>query len=655
LQRIITKALRKEQEDRYQTAKDLLIDLKSLKQDVELEAKLEHSLQPGSSSRRGLGASETVPGARQQPKWWANRLIWLSTAVILVIAVAVSFYLSRIPSGNSTQTTSESSLPPTKVVPFTSLPGHEFEPAFSPDGNQIAFAWDAETDNTSIYVKLIGAGAPLRLTTHPGVDRSPSWSPDGRYIAFERISENEKGIFIIPALGGTERKVFSHGWNPVDLAHVVWSPDGKFLAFVERSSPQVPYSIWLISVETLERHQLTWAPEQDLGDVLPTFSPDGQTLAFDRQSSVGVDDIYLVPIGGGEARRLTSDNRGIGGLAWTPDGREIVFNSWGRGGDGWWRVSVTGGTPKRLALGGDGGSPAISQQGHRLAYVQGFYDSNIWRIELPKSKGRSNPPTRLIASTNFEQAPQYSPDGNRIAFGSGQSGNSEIWVCASDGTNPIQLTSFDRSTGTPRWSPDGRHIAFDSRAETHSDIYVISAEGGSPLRITTGDSDAVVPSWSRDGRGIYFASNRTGNYQVWKAPAEGGAAVQVTKQGGFAAFESPDGKFIYYGKGRALPGIWRVAVEGGEETQVLDQPKAGYWGYWALVDDGIYFVNVAVKSRPTIEFFSFATGRVSRIAAMEKEAARFCAGFAISPDGRWLLYAQVDLSGSDIMLVENFR
>jgi Tol biopolymer transport system component len=320
---------------------------------------------------------------------------------------------------------------------------------------------------------------------------------------------------------------------------------------------------------------------------------------------------------------------------------------------------------ERLAVGGDndfspplspqGNRLAISRQGNRLAFVQSALDTNIWRIEIPKSKGRSNPPIKLIASTNLDQAPQYSPDGRKIVFESTRSGSYEIWVCDSNGTNLIQLTSFDgTNTGTARWSPDGRHIAFDARIETHSDIYVTGAEGGSPRRLTTGTSDDVIPSWSRDGRWIYFSSNRTGDHQVWKVPAEGGEAVQVTKQGGFASFESPDGKFIYYSK-IDTPGLWRVAVDGGEEARVLDQPKLGYWGYWAVVDGGIYFVNVAVKSHPAIEFFSFATGRVRQIATMEKEAVIANSGFAISPDRRWILYAQVDQSGGDIILVENFR
>jgi Tol biopolymer transport system component len=665
LQRIISKTLHKEREERYQTAQDLLIDLKSLKQDLELEAKLENALQPGLSGKGRFRTSAAVPAARSQPRLWGNRMFWLSVAVILVAGVAVRFYSSRLSSESLTRSRSESSLPPMKVMPFTSFAGHEGSPAFSPDGNQIAFAWDGGTgDNTNIYIKLINAGAPLRLTTHPGIDRNPTWSPDGRYIAFSRFSDSEKGIFIVPALGGTERKLYSPDWGFHGFGGVVWSPDGKLLAYLDRSSPQANYGIWLLSVENLERRQLTSPPAQTFADMVPAFSPDGQTLAFVRLSSGRVSDIYLAPIGGGEPRRLTFDNREIDGLAWTPDGREIVFPSDRGGGYGLWRISVTGDTPERLTVGGDndfspplspqGNRLAVSRQGNRLAYVQSAFDTNIWRTEIPESKGRSNPPTKLIASTNLDQGPQYSPDGKRIAFESTRSGSYEIWVCDSNGANLVQLTSFDRTTGTPRWSPDGRRIAFDSRIETHSDIYVISAEGGSPRRLTTETSDDVVPSWSRDGRWIYFASNRTGVHQVWKVPAEGGEAVQVTRGGGFAAFESPDGKFVYYTAFKA-PGIWRVAVEGGDEAEVLDQPKLGYWGNWAVVDGGIYFVNVEVKQHPTIEFFSFSTGRVRQISTMEKEAVLGGPGFAISPDGRWILYAQVDQSGSDIVLVENFQ
>ncbi len=159
---------------------------------------------------------------------------------------------------------------------------------------------------------------------------------------------------------------------------------------------------------------------------------------------------------------------------------------------------------------------------------------------------------------------------------------------------------------------------------------------------------------SNDGRWIYFSSNRTGRRQVWKAPAVGGPAVQMTKNGGFAPLESPDGQFVYYAK-FTEPGIWRVPVEGGEETLVLDLLQPGLWGYWAVVEEGIYFLNAEAKPRPAIEFFRFATRRATRVFVPEKEPWFGNPGLALSPDGRWILYAQVDQETSDIMLVENFR
>ena len=546
LQRIISRTLHKDREGRYQTAKDLLTDLKSLKQDLELETKLEHSLQASSSSRRQLRTSATMPAARSQPKWWANRVIWLIPAVILVVGVAVRFYLSRPRSVTSTRSSPESSLPPMKVVPFTSLPGGEGGPVFSPDGKRIAFVWGQDNEmgtHSNIYVKLIDAVAPLQLTNHSGQNVCPAWSPDGRYIAFARFNKGEYGIFIVPALGGTEQLLQATNWEAFfRMKPLDWSPDGKYIAFPDKSSAGEPDSIFLLSVETRSKQRLTFPPAPYIGDGMPVFSPDSRTVAFTRMGTGWMSDIFLVPAAGGEIRRLTFDDTGIEGLTWTSDGNTIVFAS-RRGGEyHLWKISASGGTPERLAVGGENAMhPSISRQGNRLAYVRLSYDTNIWRIEVPGSTGRATSPTKFIFSTQQDSGPQYSPDGKHIAFESDRSGSPEIWLCDSEGSNPLQLTDFGGPmTGAPRWSPDSRQIVFDSRSDNHSDIYAISAEAGMPRRLTTETSDDVVPRWSRDGRWIYFASNRSGDWQVWKLPAEGSQAVQVTKQGGFAAFESPD-------------------------------------------------------------------------------------------------------------------
>jgi Tol biopolymer transport system component len=178
----------------------------------------------------------------------------------------------------------------------------------------------------------------------------------------------------------------------------------------------------------------------------------------------------------------------------------------------------------------------------------------------------------------------------------------------------------------------------------------MSVEGGQPRRLTMGSSSNIIPSWSRDGKWIYFSSDRTGAWQVWRMWAKGGQAVEVTKKGGYGPFESADGKTLYYAKALDVPGLWKVPVEGGEATLVLEQLGARYWGYWGLTAEGLYFYNAGTKA---IEFFSFATHKITQVAKTGNVG--FSPGFAVSPDGRWILFEQVDQVAADIMLVENFR
>jgi Tol biopolymer transport system component len=265
----------------------------------------------------------------------------------------------------------------------------------------------------------------------------------------------------------------------------------------------------------------------------------------------------------------------------------------------------------------------------------------------------------LIVSTFQDHSPRYSPDGKRIVFRSTRSGSPEIWVCESDGSNLSKLTSFGGSNaGSPSWSPDGRQIAFDGSIEGSYDIYVINASGGKPRRLTADSSVDARPSWSRDGQWVYFGSNRSGTWQVWKSPSAGGPAAPVTQQGGYEAFESADGKFLYYTKSLDLnpslkpSGIWRMPVTGGAEIRILDQVRQGYW---AVLEQGLYFLNPTASPHTTIEFFSFATARRTQLAVIEKELFWGAPGFAVSPDGRWMLLSMSDQSESDIMLMENFR
>jgi len=578
-----------------------------------------------------------------------KKIVSLGLLILSLVVPGLGLLLYRV----TQPAPPKEALPPPRVMPLTTLPGVESEPSLSPDGKQVAFAWDGGAEgNANIYVKLIDVGVPLRLTTNPAHNHQPVWSPDGRYIAFLRRTGNEEEVWIVPALGGQERKLAQVVGGGLD-----WSPDGKFLAVVDHIGAQETRGIFLLSVETGEKHQIT-SPPAAMIDFSPVFSPDGKTMAFGRAISNAVEEIYLVAVAGGEPRPLTSARRRLGGLAWTPNGREIIFSSDREGAFNLWRVAATGGAPERVtAVSGGAFGVTIARQGARLAYAQQYSDTNIWRLELSGEPGRAagGKPERLIVSSRQEDSPQFSPDGQKIAFASTRSGSPEIWVCDRDGTNPAPLTSFGGpQTGSPCWSPDGEWLAFDSRPDGQSDIFVISAQGGQPRRLTTAPSSDVVPSWSRDGRWIYFASNRTGERQVWKMAATGGPAMQITKQGGFESVESPDGKSLYYSK-RDLDGIFKVPVEGGQEVPVPELSAVGYYRYWAVTESGIYFVPRQPGARPVLNFFSFVTGQVHQAAALEKPPVYGPLGLAVSPDGRWALYTQEDQLASDIMLVENFR
>ncbi|HEX2489038.1 MAG TPA: winged helix-turn-helix domain-containing protein [Blastocatellia bacterium] len=616
------------------------------------EGELNESLEPASPS-----PAPNREGS-MRPRPGASRWGWL--AALLSVGLLVGFGVWQWnfrPATNALKSA-------LNAIPLTSYQGRETQVAFSPDGNQIAFVWNGpQGDNQDIYVKLIDAETPLRLTINPAEDINPVWSPDGRYISFLRQSADSSEFYLIPALGGAERKlakIFPYQ-VPSDGASHYYSPDGKYLAIPDKNSASEPLSVFLLSIETGELRKITSPPAGVIGDYNPAFSPDGKWLAFARSPRWSTDDLYVMPLAGGEPKRLTFDNMTINGLAWTPDSREIVFDS-RRGGSSrhLWRVAITGGTPERVdTVGADVLSPAISPLGRRLAYTQTLDDINIWRVELDAA-GKAKSQTELIASTFGDHGPDYSPDGRMIAFTSGRSGNNAIWVCESDGSKPRLLHSCGPYvTGTPRWSPDGRWIAFDSRscapgADGNPDIYLISADGRQPTRLTTDPAEDVAPSWSRDGRWIYFSSNRGGTMQIWKMPAAGGQPTQVTEQGGFEGFESFDGKSLYYTKGRAIPGLWRMPASGGKEEFVTGHHQAGLWRYWRVTELGIYFAT-ATSAGALLEFYSFANKQISEVARLSRGAERYLPGLAVSPDGRSLLYCQMDRGGSDIMMVENFR
>jgi Tol biopolymer transport system component len=570
----------------------------------------------------------------------------LAAAGLLLAIVGFTIVVSSRNRGESDRLAS----PPMTVSLLTTLAGSVSGPAFSADGNLIAFSWtgegDSRTTRPGIYTVPVAGGTPMRLIAgSSGGEEWPAWSPDGSRIAFIREVRGGSGIFSVPTSGGPERKLLD--LRDDRYLSLAWSPDGKHLAFADRNSRQEPYAISLLSLDTLERRRLPSPSRSSPQSILRfAFSPDGQTLAFIASGSHDDVEVGLLSLRDDKTKSIFSRREWIGGLTWTADGQALVLSLNHQGTRRLMKLPISGVAPELLPI-EDAYYPALSRNGRRLAFVREVSDTDVWRIDLngPSAEGK---PVALIRSTRRDAEPRFSPDGKKIAFQSNRSGSLEVWVSDADGNNQVQLTSVNGpNVAWPSWSPDGRHIVFSGGA-----IYVVGSAGGPSSQLNRGETRGEAPFWSHDGSCIYFASGIIPN--VWKVPAEGGQATQVTTNGAFSSRESPDGLYLYYSKNEAR-GIWRVPLSGGPETCVIEGFPEQFPDYWDVVDDGIYFIDSLTSPYPTIKFFSFVNGQKSTVAMLAGPAVDWGGGLTVSPDRRSILYTQSAYNRSEIVLVENFR
>lgn len=600
---------------------------------------------------------------REVPSRSRWRRLVMGTAALFALFLTGAILLKTI-SGHDSLLSSHASSQRTRPLPLIGA----VEPAFSPDGNSVAFVRiEGKAEERGIFVTPLSGDQQMQLTRNSG-DCWPVWSPDGRTLAFSRFANNAFTIYVVPADGGaekkrngesaanakpasytaaaSERKLDTNGVIP-QRGEIDWSPDGKSIAFAG------PSGIYLAALNDSGIHRLTEPPPmaQDWG---PTFSPDGQRLLFVRNHEVGhPDEIWFTSATGGTATRILSEpGRIVSPPQWTYDGRSVIYSSNRTGHPTLWRAALD--PPHSSVQIKEAGSPAwdpvVSRRGYRMAYERVMRSLSIWEVDLNSTDRRPDLLVPSTSDTDQGPAPQFSPDGKKLAYMSDRSGTMEIWVSDRDGRNPVQLTAVGVA-GTPRWSPDSQSIVFDANSPNGPKVLTVSLRGGPPVLLTNDNFESEVPSWSRDGKWIYFASSRSGGVQVWKIPAGGGVPVQVTRLGGHAALESSDGKFVYYAKNpMADPEIWQIPVQGGPETP-LPLVRPGTWASWQAVEGGILFVGPSLGHQAVLSFYDSSTQRTTTIAVLGR--VPFWLGATV--DGRTVAFDQPGQEQAQTMLVDNFR
>jgi Tol biopolymer transport system component/DNA-binding winged helix-turn-helix (wHTH) protein len=546
-----------------------------------------------------------------------------------------------------------------KVRPFTTLPGIQAAPSFSPDGNEVVYWWSGSEDragSAGLHIKQVGNEQAVQLTEDASF-AAPAWSPDGRTIAFSRSSPQDNGIYLVSSRGGAVRKLAETQVGGDRFVFISWSADSKWVAFpdYDQAVDGPSYGaahLYLANVETAERRMLPHPAGECRTSWLPAFSPDGKSLALVCLTTFDEGAIFVEPAQGGPARKIIALEGYVLGLAWAPDSQSLVYSIGARGiGGNLWRVRVNGGTAERLPV-TNASVPAISRSGERLAYVEFREAFNVWRLELQTPARVRLPGVKLLPSTMAETSPRISPDGRHLAFESDRSGYQEIWLSEPDGSNPVQLTFFSGpATGTVRWAPDSRHVVFDSRAGGRSHLYILDIESRHAERLSTGTDEATEPFWSADGHWIYFSTETPPG--VWKVPAAGGNATRIADYG-LNPQESADGARVYFARGADLLELWWAPSSGGPSHRVEGLPTLVSSDHWAPSKKGIYYAN-GKDSPATLNLFDPLTRQSSRISTLRGDFHGYGPGLDLSQDERSVFYVEKGPVECQIMLAERFR
>ena len=629
-----------------------------LESDVSVSATAASPLTPENEPEK----QKTAPPAPFLTKRW---VLAGSVALLAAIAIVLIVFLRPWHSGARSDEANTAATP-VRTVSLMTFPGEFFGIALSPDASQVAFTWNGpDFAKWNIYVQRIGGDRPLQIThTQGGMIAWVDWSPDGRLLVFGRCGKDNHGsLYTIPALGGQEHKVTDVAcvWGATGA---VWTPDGQSLLFPDTCVEGGSLGIVAFTLATGKKRCLASPNSNSVNFFGPMASPDGQNVAFVRDTTARVSDLFTVPIAGGAPRQLTFEGRLLGQFVWTADGKSIVFTSdrEGVGGRRLWKVPFNGGTiependsllakiyPSQQPL------SALSRDRRRMVYVDSRLDNSaISRARLANAGGKVIAQEKVLQSSEKLGEPRLSSDGTRITYASAFSGAENVWTSEADGHNALQLTSFSGElVGAPDWSPDGKWLVFDRRPSDHAQIYIIDAEGRNMHALTEGEHENDVPTWSRKGNAVYFASDRTGRYELWKQDVASAVSTQITQRGGFSGVESYDGRYLYYVK-FFCSGIWRMPIDGGDEERIMDLPEPWYSRYWDISESGVYFYDVAASPRPAIKYFDFKTRQTTNVLEPEGQAMEWSQGISVSRDGRTLVYG-IRHSTSTLMVTDQIR
>ena len=688
---IVTKALTKDRDERYQTAKEMMVDLRRLKQRIDARSEIERSsaldssgvasaispttsgadVHTASDSRRlatDSGTAGPTASAMSSAEYIVSEMkrhrtsLSLIAALLVIGVIAGGFWLYKLVMSNRPV-----AAPAIKFTRLTSggRVGSEIiggGAAISPDGKYVSF-WTSDEGKNSLYLRQVSTNSLIKiLGPLDGSYGGSTFSPDGEYIYFAGNDKNdsEGSLFRVSTLGGTPQKILQGTSSPV-----TFSPDGKQIAYV-RLIPTTGES-FLLATNTDGSGTPRTLATRKLPDYFspdgPSWSPDGRVIAMGAASVSGgsaTSTVIEVPATGGKERAITPPQWSyISRVMWLHDGSGLVmtlYASYNSIGTQIWFVSYPDGAARRITndLNGYGQqSLGLSADAKTIVTIQDDFTRSVW--SMSPNEPASQP--RQISNGKYEASMSLSttPDG-RVVYLDPSGDASEIWIMKGDGSEKKQLTSDGSLKDIASVSPDGRYIVFSSYRSGTFSIWRMDIDGNNQKQLTQESTFATGPVCSADSKWVVFQSFQSGNWYVKKVSIDGGAATQISDTICALPDISPDGKSIAcisFQKGIFKQKLAILPFEGNQPVRLFDLPATftiDSGVKWSpngreinYIDDSGAFCNIAalsIDSGTSRALTKFKSDRMSR--------------FAWSRDGKQIFFGRGP-TVDDVVLIKDFR
>ena len=535
---IVNTALEKDSNDRYQSAADMVRDLRRVQKKT---TKVSRQQIPLSHELEGAVAHEEqrVPTVTEKKK--SRRVIlWIELISTLILIAAIIFFIA-LPSHPPR-------LNPNLSFRILEVPFSEIGSlGFSRDGNWVSFTAPDANREWSIYFMNVAKGNPQRLLTEHFNDfGNIEISPDGSEVLFDGFSDKRLyGIYVVSSLGGASRKITEPGF----LSR--WRPDGQRIGYIrspggwdEIQSKSGKVEFWSVKPDGRDnRLEFVDSLSYIWGSCCFDWSPDGNSIAWLRAFPDYTADIFIRDLKMGKERQLTNDKKPINDITWASN-NQIFFTSSKSGNTNVWMVPANGGEAVQITKGsGPDLGVRISADGKRLLYLEQRQISHIWTANIDGSNAR-----QLTFDNQSVGMPAFSPDKKKISFlmqsGDPLQGSLHVYIMQSDGTNRTQLMLGDALDYTASWSPDGKYMIYGSfRRDERVDstrVYLIEVSNPANPRVigkgwwafwVDAEKFVVIP-WQTSTNSILYSVNKSEPIRVsedstWQLPLRDGKYVLI--------------------------------------------------------------------------------------------------------------------------------